>query len=324
VRASRILLFAATAALLASCSTPEPLAPLPPGCIAFGVFGDGPYRIWEEARFRRVVQEVNRADIAWLFHIGDIFWYPCSDGHYAEMRAEMSTIQHPVAYTPGDNEWADCHTRIDGRYRPLERLAQLRRTFFADPARTNGGRPMRVVSQGAEPRYSEFVENVRWTRGGLVCATIHLVGSGNAGDPFPGRTAEDDSARVRRTAAATAWLEEAFAVAHADSLHAVILAMHADPGFGKSDTPGYGHFVSRLRELVLGFDGHVVLIHGDAHTFVVDHPLWDPLRPDPIDTFTRIETFGSPDIGWVRVVVDSTSGEIVRVEPRRVSRWWLW
>ena len=38
---------------------------------------------------------------------------------------------------------------------------------------------------------------------------------------------------------------------------------------------------------------------------------------------TRLETFGSPDIGWVRVVVDSVSGEF-SFEPRIMRRWWLW
>jgi len=310
--------------VLLACSGPKAPAPLPPGCFAFGVFGDGPYRVWEEGRFRRLVRDVDGADLAWLFHIGDIFWYPCSDGHYNEMLAKMNAIQHPVVYTPGDNEWTDCHEGLAGDFQPLERLARLRATFFSDPSRTLGTRPMRVVSQAADPAHAEFVENVRWVRGGFVCATIHVVGSGDAAEAFPGRTAEDDAEVVRRQDAAVAWLEEAFAVAHADSLKGVILAMHAEPGFARAENADFGRLVNRLRELVLGFDGQVLLLHGDGHTFVVDHPLWDPpLRPDPIDTFTRIETFGSPDIGWVRVVVDSVNGRIVDVEPRLVSRWWL-
>jgi hypothetical protein len=317
-------LLVALLAMASGCSAPQEPAPLPAGCIAFGVFGDGPYRAWEEGRFRRVLRDVNRADLAWFIHVGDIFWYPCSDEHYAAELARMNSIQHPVIYTPGDNEWADCHEGIAGDYVPLDRLALLRRTFYADPSSSLGATPMRVETQAAEPAWAEFVENVRWTAGQVVCATIHLVGSNNALDDFPGRTAQDDSAQARRAQAGVAWLEETFAVARADSLHGVILAMHAQPSF-KPDAaePGLANFEARLRQLVLAFDGEVLLIHGDAHEYHVDHPMWNPPQPRPLSRFTRLETFGSPDIGWVRVVVDTSNGEIFSIEPRLVSRWWF-
>lgn len=182
-----------------------------------------------------------------------------------------------------------------------------------------------MESQSADTTFAEFVENVRWQRGGFVCATIHLVGSDNGLDSFAGRTAADDSAVVRRTTAAMAWLEEAFAIAHADSMHGVIIAMHAEPGFSRAGSPrGFGEFVNRLRELVQAFDGQVLLVHGDSHDYRVDHPLRNLKREVPIENFTRVGTFGSPDIGWVRVVVDSLKGEIVGVEPRLESRWRLW
>lgn len=324
MRATRPLI-AAVVALMVSCTMPEEPAQLPPGCFAFGVFGDGPYRIWEEGRFRRVVEDVNRADLAWLVHVGDIFWYPCSDEHYEAERARMNTIRHPVVYTPGDNEWADCHEGIAGGYAPLERLARLRGTFYADPSRSLGARPMRVESQAADSAFADFVENVRWTRGGFVCATVHLVGSGNGLDDFPARTAADDSAVVRRAKAATAWIEGTFALARAQGLHGVIIAMHAEPGFGRfGSPPGFGNAITRLRDLVEAFDGQVLLVHGDAHDYRVDHPLRRRDREVPVENFTRVGTFGSPDIGWVRVVVDSVNGEIVSVEPRLISRWWLW
>ncbi|HEU4364505.1 MAG TPA: metallophosphoesterase [Candidatus Krumholzibacteria bacterium] len=324
MRATRTLV-AAVAALMVSCTMPQEPAPLPPGCFAFGVFGDGPYRIWEGGRFRRVVKDVNRADVTWFVHVGDIFWYPCSDEHYADQLAAMNAIRHPVVYTPGDNEWADCHEGIAGGYAPLERLERLRRTFYADPAQSLGAAPMRVESQSADPAFAEFVENARWTRGGFMCVTVHLVGSDNGLDDFPARTAADDSAVVRRASAATAWIEEAFAIARADSLHGVIIAMHAEPGFGRfGSPPGFGGFVLRLREMVESFDGQVLVVHGDAHEYRVDHPLRRGDREVPVENFTRIGTFGSPDIGWVRVVVDSVNGEIVSAEPRLISRWWLW
>ena len=40
-------------------------------------------------------------------------------------------------------------------------------------------------------------------------------------------------------------------------------------------------------------------------------------------SYQPLETFGSPDIGWVRVVVDSVAGRIVAFESRLMPRWLL-
>ena len=41
----------------------------------------------------------------------------------------------------------------------------------------------------------------------------------------------------------------------------------------------------------------------------------------PYPNFWRLEAFGSPRIGWERVVIDSVAGKIVSVEPRKMKRW---
>jgi hypothetical protein len=100
----------------------------------------------------------------------------------------------------------------------------------------------------------------------------------------------------------------------------VVIAFHADPGLSPAeDFPAFRPFVTRLSELVRAFPGPVVAIHGDSHEQQVDHPLlgYDGQR---LLRFTRVVTFGSPDIGWVRAVVDRRSGEAT-FEPRLMSRW---
>jgi hypothetical protein len=273
-----------------------------------------------------VIEEANRADLEWFLHVGDILWFPCSEGAYSEQREAMNRIRHPVVYTPGDNEWADCHEDIAGAFQPLDRLERIRATFFAHPGTSLGGRAMALESQSAEPAFREFVENARWVRGGFVFATIHMVGSGNASAPFAGRSPADDQEVARRTDAALAWLEEAFALARSEQLKGVVLAMHGDPGLERAPEAraGYVEFVGRLEELVKGFAGSVLLIHGDSHEQRVDHPLRDRETGDTLLHFTRLETYGSPDIGWVRVVVDSLAGQIVAYEPRLMPWWRLW
>lgn len=297
-----------------ACVPAEPRA-LPPDTFAFAVFGDGPYRAPERGAFSRLIEDVNRTDVAFFLHVGDILSGSCSNEKLDGMLQQLNTIRHPVIYTPGDNEWTDCR----GRFQPLERLERIRKTYFKDPSRSIAGAAMAVESQSAHPAWKEFVENVRWRRGGILFVTTHLVGSFNAMRDFEGRTAADDNAVVRRTAAAIDWIDSAFAIAISDSLSGVVIALHADPRFHqRSERNTYHAFLTRVAEHTSTFRGQVLLIHGDTHEYIVDHPLMRAGTSEPLRNFTRLETFGSPEIGWVKVVVDSVAGRFVEFEPRRI------
>ena len=297
-------------ALLAACAPAEP-RPLSPNTFAFAVFGDGPYRDSERGRFQAVIADVNRSDVAWFLHVGDVLAGSCSDSVLARVLRDLNTIRHPVLYTPGDNEWTDCRA-----FRPLDRLARIRQTYFRDPSRSIAGPAMAVESQSADPAWKEFVENARWRRGGFLFLTVHVVGSFNATKRFRGRTAADDSAVVRRTAAAMAWIDSGFAIARGDSLSGVVIAIHADPHFLERSGNVFQPFLTRLAQHTAAFPGQVLLIHGDSHEYRLDHPLMRPGTSETFENFTRLETYGSPDIGWVRVVVDSVAGRFVEFEPR--------
>jgi hypothetical protein len=294
-----------------ACAPAEPKPPLP-NTFAFAVFGDGPYRSAEQRRFERMIEDVNRADVQWLVHVGDIQSGRCTDEKLSGYLRQLNTIRHPVIYTPGDNEWTDCHRRSST---PLERLRRIRELYFSNPGRSVAGPAMAVESQSANPAWKEFVENVRWRRGGFLFATAHMVGSSNGTADFAGRTRLDDSAVVRRTAAAMDWIDSAFAIARRDSLSGVVIAIHADPRFHRRQGP-YRAFLDRLAGHAATFSGQVLFIHGDSHDYIVDQPLMRPGTNEPLANFTRLETFGSPDIGWVRVVVDTVAGSVVEIEPR--------
>lgn len=310
----------ALAGLLLGCD-PGPPEPLPPHAFAFGVFGDGPYYVWEQGRFRRALQDMERWDVEWLIHVGDILWYPCSEAAYRERRDQLDGLDIPVVYTPGDNEWTDCHEERPGGHDPLDRLAVLRRTFFPDPSRSLGSVPLAVVSQARDTAFAEFVENVRWKRGGLVFATVHVVGSSNGMDPFEGRTPDHDAEVARRTRAAVAWIRETFVVARRDSAAGLVIALHAEMGLApEQPDPVYGPIVAELQSQVSRFESPTVLIHGDNHELIVNHPLTDSAGRT-LRRFTRLETYGSPDIGWVRVVVDTVTGAVT-TEPRLMRGWW--
>jgi hypothetical protein len=310
--------------LAPACSPPPPRA-LPPNAIAFGVFGDGPYNPWEEPRFRRLIADVNGANLRWLVHVGDLLGSPCSDSMLAQRFAMLKTMRVAVVYTPGDNEWTDCHYENSGRFDPHERLQHIRKTYFAQPHQSIGGAPMPVETQSDSSGWSEFVENVRWRFGGFLFVTIHMVGSQNAGRRYSGSSPAQDAEVQRRGDAAIHWLDVAFQVARQDSLRGVVVAMHGDPGF---ETPGgaragYERLVDTLTAQVSAFQGSVLLIHGDFHDLTMDHPLTRRGTGEVLSSFTRLQTFGSPDIGWVRVVLDTLSGQ-VSFEPRKMPRRLLW
>lgn len=310
-----------TATFIIACSEPPrplpPSNPLPPNSFSFGVFGDAPYEPSEQPRFRRVLDDINNSDIQWLVHIGDILWYPCSDSAYSNRLAAMNSVDRAVVYTPGDNEWADCHTNQEGGYDPLDRLASVRRIFFARPNQSLGRKPIALESQANDPAFAEFPENARWVHSGFVFVTIHVVGSSDAGEPFRGRTAANDAENARRRRAAIAWLDAAFSKARETSARGVVIAAHADMGLESASGSGkaYAEFVGRVKKHVDAFRGPVLLIHGDSHVQRVDHPLVDQTG-QPYPNFTRLETYGAPDIGWIRVVVDTVSGQVSSYEPR--------
>ncbi|MGH7546310.1 MAG: hypothetical protein ACREKI_09025, partial [Gemmatimonadota bacterium] len=267
--------------------------PEPRGHFTFGVFGDGPYTGGELARFRRLLDDVNRTEISFLIHVGDLLWYPCSDEALLERRDALSTLSAPVVYTPGDNEWTDCHERLAGGYAPLERLSAVRRIYFADTTWSGVSR-LRPTSQAADLEWAPFVENVRWEVGGIVFATLHVVGSDNGFQPFPGRSADDDAEARTRTRAALAWMRETFAIATEQDARAVVFAMHADPDFERASvrSGAYAPFLSALETEAMRFGRRVLLVHGDSHEQRADRPLRTRDSGDTVPNLLRLETYG--------------------------------
>jgi hypothetical protein len=86
----------------------------PPGTFAFGALGDAPYYPWEAWRYPLVLQDMDGHDLAFAIHVGDIFWYPCSDEMYERSLRWFNGLKRPLIYVPGDNEWADCWTQQEG------------------------------------------------------------------------------------------------------------------------------------------------------------------------------------------------------------------
>jgi len=318
----------AVAAVVALTKGPPSAVPTPPGTFAFAALGDAPYYVWEAWQYRQVLDDINAHDLGFVVHVGDIFWRPCSEARYRRTLAEFAVLAHPVVYTPGDNEWTDCWTRQEGGYAPLDRLAILRELFFSRPTQSLGGRSMALESQAGTAEFPEFVEHARWEDQGIVFATLHLPGSRNAREEFLTRTAADDEASIRRTEAAVTWLGDTVARAEAGSARAIVLAFHANPAFEEPpDDPyrrSYEPFIETLEEEAFRFGRPVLLVHGDDHEFVVDQPLVRRATGLRLDNVTRLQVPGSPEVGWVRVVVRPVEPVQFSFSSRVVPRWKYW
>jgi hypothetical protein len=305
-------------AVWATSGVPAP-TPNPPGTFSFAVLGDAPYYAWEDVQYKLVLRALDAHDLRVVLHIGDIFWRPCTDGMYERTRGWFDALRHPVVYTPGDNEWADCHETGSGGFAPLERLARLREIFYDEPTHSRGRVPLALASQASREPYTEFVENARFAHEGVVFVTVHLVGSRNGPDL--------DETR-RRTDAAAAWLVETFDEALAEEAKAVVVALHANPGFeAAADDPyrmAFEPFLATLEEQAERFARPVLIVQGDQHEYIVDHPLVRRTTGARLQNLTRLQVPGSPEVGWVRVVVTPGAAEPFAFEEHVIPRWKYW
>jgi hypothetical protein len=265
--------------------------------------------------------DLDRSDVAFVVHIGDFkagTYQPCDDALFRSRRDQFDASRHPFIFTPGDNEWTDCHFPKAGAFDPVERLARLRELFYPDNL-SLGRRTLVLERQSDDPGYARFRENARWRQGGVLFATLHIVGSNNN----LGRTPEQDAEYRERNAANLAWLKTTFDLARREGSKGVALFLQANPRFedlfpkqrigplglappAKAPT-GFADFVPALAQEVRAFGKPVVLLHGDTHYFRIDKPLfWGGPGPfgRSMENFTRVEVHGFPNPHWVRITVD--------------------
>jgi hypothetical protein len=265
---------------------PPPPPPPPPGAFSFGLVGDTGYSSGSISKFLAVRDSMNAATLDFSVHIGDFKSGsdPCPNSVYTTNRDRFNGFDHPLAYTPGDNEWRDCSSKV-------ERLAYLRSVFFASD-QTLGVPSMTVARQSAA-----FPENALWHDGPVTFVTVHTVGSDNNGG---------SSEFGPRNAANIAWIQAAFDAALARNSAGVVILTHANPGFppdatSRSTKTGFKSYLQALLTEVQAWGRPVLYVHGDTHTFRVDRPkILGVLPPN----FTRVEVYGPSDEHWVRVDVD--------------------
>lgn len=316
------------------------------------VFGDFPYSTALLARFPALNASVNAdPDVKLVIHVGDIHSgsMPCTGAGLNPLPAGsvptwnqgvyygFQQFDDPVVYTPGDNEWTDCHKKKQLRSgAPLNELGAVRSLFFPRPGYTLGKRSKEVESQALEYEVAsdaQFVENVMWNQSRVVFVTLNVPGSNDDGLPWNGTdgnlTFLDETARLQEVAARDAanlrWLKEAFRVATARKAVGVVITLQADMwdltalAAGGDGLNGYDALVQEIARQCAAFNGQVLLLNGDTHLYGADRPLADPNSATflvhgtgVVTNLTRITVQGSTNTPneWVKLTIDPSSPQV--------------
>lgn len=314
------------------------------GKFAFAVIGDMPYDQKDlTAAYQRLIADINSdIEVEFTAHIGDIKAgnTPCSDDIYSQNLNHFSSFNRGLIFTPGDNEWTDCHREENGeKMDPIKRLELIRTTFFSDN-QSLGQQKIPLTKQEG------FRENSRWRKDSVLFVTLNQPGSNNHHQQqYNGFTEKEYK---DRNAANMAWLDETFKVFSQDNtIKGMAIFSQANP-FERYLEPvsdsnkiyysesGYADFINKLRTITKVSQKRVVYFGGDTHYMRIDQPMTDiypgckndtsccipidvPAKStDRINNFTRVEVFGDKDIHWIKVDVSDTDPGVFKFTPRRV------
>lgn len=308
-----LLVFASAAPCLGEATK----AAFPDERFDFALIGDTPYDELQETNlFPNLLADLNRAKVAFVTHVGDFKAgaTPCTDELFERRARQFAASRHPFVFLFGDNEWSDCAKLKTNAFDPGERLGKLRELFCQGDLAL-GQKALKLTRQSEWPAYAIFRENVRWVRGRVVFAGLNVPGADNHfGTPEFGP----------RNAANIAWIREAFELAKREQLRAVMLLMQANPNFDKPSTnssrAGFNEMLGVIEGETVAFGKPVVLVHGDSHYFRIDQPLMSSKSRRRIENFTRVETFGNPDVHWIQAGVDWRDPNVFTFRPRYVEK----
>jgi hypothetical protein len=302
-----------------------PLNPDSANVLTVAVFGDSPYGTTptdtiEFADTPAFIDSINadpKVDL--VLHVGDIHSGKqyCTEAYDRAVFDLWKSFKDPLIYTPGDNEWSDCHKVAEGggAYNPatgqiefqkkadgslvdyaggdpVANLDLVRSIFFSQPGVSLGGRKKRVLSQAqyfdpSFPSDAKYVENVIWEESKVLFVAINLPGGSNNDKDIwygaPSMSAAQATEVTERTDADLRWLEQAFQIAQADGAHAVVIQAQADmwdAEKGPAHQAAYEPYVASVAAHTLAFAKPVLMLNGDSHVYRSDNPLAasDPLN----------------------------------------------
>jgi hypothetical protein len=291
-----------------------------PKPFTYAIYGDAPYGTSptdtaETDATPAFIATVNADSlVSGVVHVGDIHSGSqyCTQAYNQQVFDLWTAFTVPMVYTPGDNEWADCHKKKEGggvyntstglidyvmsggqpvdyaKGDPAANLDLVRSLFFAQAGQTLGSGTLKVTSQATaydrrHPDDKKFVENVRWTKNDVVFVTINVPGGSNLiGDAWygvPTETAAQAQLRAALSAADTRWITAAFKEARDEDAAGVVIVQQADMWdvdgnpVGAAHLTNYEPIIKTIADQSKAFGRPVLMLNGDSHVYRSDNPL---------------------------------------------------
>ncbi len=341
---------AATAALLTPLASIAP-ASASPATVNFAFIGDVPYTPAEQALLPALVADINAdPDVQLTAHSGDFKGGSdsCSDASFNTTLTGFQGFTRPFWYTPGDNDWTDCHRDTNGNFDPLTRLAKVRQLYFATPGQTT---PVGAGLAVTRPVHTQptLAENTWFNQDCVTFGDIHAVssangllhpnlavvgGKGSSGYVDPLGVAAGQAARdaevATRTAADLTWIDAIFDAATTNNSDGVFLMTQAEPAL-LADQPAPANVTGNdvvstadefaaIRAKVFAraqaFAKPVILAHGDQHVYTIT-PTYGGQS-----NITRLENFGSSGAvqKWIQVRATCGTSFVFSQRPRTIGQ----
>ena len=273
--------------------------------LTIAVYGDSPYGLTptdttETEETPAFIAAINGdPKVRLVLQVGDIHSGKqfCTEDYDRTIYALWTAFKDPLIYTPGDNEWTDCHKAGEGGHvhengvpvdyadgDPIANLNLVRSIFF-NPGYSLGGRPKQLLTQAQnyDSRFSsdaEYVENVMFEESKVLFVTVNVPGgSNNDADNWFGaaRTQAQTDEIANRTQADLHWLDAAFKQAHENGVEAVLIQLQADmwdlDSKAVSHLANYEPFIGSIASHARDFGKPVLLLNGDSHHYRSDNPL---------------------------------------------------
>ena len=273
----------------------------------FIALGDMPYNLPDDyVRYERLIQRINSLNPAFSIFIGDTKSgsTPCSDEYNLIVEKYFNKFNGPIFYSPGDNEWTDCHRPLAGSYDPIERLHSLRKIFFQSKLSLGQQKIPLIRQADIDPNFSKFVENSLWVKNQFLFVNLHITGSNNNFE-------RDDLAKAEyyeRNQANLTWIKYAFHQAQAKNYEGIIFAYQADMFYSPNQAidleSGYRDTLQLLSKSALAFKKPILLIHGDSHRLIIDQPLRTVDQKHILENVIRLEVMGANEVQAVEIHVN--------------------
>lgn len=228
----------------------------------FVALGDTAYNLpGDLPKYTTLIGKINQSKPAFSIHIGDTWGgVYCSEKNHEWVKSWFDKYDHPVLYTPGDNEWTDCRkqTLLDAYKKMLSKTAskeelmllrqsqsfdsafkgaeyedslaslKLIREIFFSESFSLGQNKIPVTQQSKVSDYKDMAENLRWKKDSVVFATVSVPGSEMN---FAINSLERATEAISRNKADVAWIKETFESARSQNAKAVVIALHASMFF---------------------------------------------------------------------------------------------